>query len=313
MPFAFLAPGALAAIALAAVPVVVHMLRRAKATRLDFPSLRFLAETPSLVRRLAAPNDLVLLAARVAAIALVVLALARPVWVGAHGAVAPEARDTILLLDASASMTRAEIADRVKALARERVARLSGDARVRIATFGADLAWLSEWVEPERALAAIDGYAPTRALARPEAALRNAASALAARGGGTIAIVSDFQRSNGSWSTAGFDPSVAVEPIPVGGDLANAIVTGVAQTRGGDSPAIRVGLVESAPEQRALRLAEVRLAEGATAGGIRLERDGERWRAIAIAPDDLDVDDGFAFSIPESLGIAIADPGDAMP
>jgi aerotolerance regulator-like protein len=74
----FLVPFTLIALALLALPVLIHLLVRRRARRLDFPSLRFLRETPSFRLYPRHIREPLLLALRVFALALLILGLARP-------------------------------------------------------------------------------------------------------------------------------------------------------------------------------------------------------------------------------------------
>ena len=78
---AWLTPGALAAFALLAAPVIVHLLARRNARRLVFPATAFVRATQAAAVRLRRPTDLVLLSVRLGVLALAVLAGAHPVVV----------------------------------------------------------------------------------------------------------------------------------------------------------------------------------------------------------------------------------------
>jgi nitroreductase len=83
MGISFLTPLLLAGAAAVAVPVVLHLMMRRKPVPHDFPALRFLQERAVANRRRLQLNHLLLLLLRMAAVALVALALARPVLRGA--------------------------------------------------------------------------------------------------------------------------------------------------------------------------------------------------------------------------------------
>lgn len=75
---AWLNPAALIALAAAAVPIVIHLLLRRRANRVQFPTVRFIAPSEQAAVRLRRPSDILLLAVRVAIVACAALALARP-------------------------------------------------------------------------------------------------------------------------------------------------------------------------------------------------------------------------------------------
>lgn len=83
MGLTFLTPMLLAGTALVAVPVVLHLVMRRKPVKHDFPALRFLRERAVANRRRLKLNHLLLLLVRMAALALLALALARPTLRGA--------------------------------------------------------------------------------------------------------------------------------------------------------------------------------------------------------------------------------------
>lgn len=83
MGISFLTPLLLGGAALVAVPVVLHLVMRRKPVPHDFPALRFLKERVVANRRRLQLSHLLLLLLRMAALALLALALARPVLRGA--------------------------------------------------------------------------------------------------------------------------------------------------------------------------------------------------------------------------------------
>jgi len=83
MGLSFLTPMLLAGTALVAVPVILHLMMRRKPVKHAFPALRFLRERAVANRRRLRLNHLLLLLLRMAAIALIALALARPTLRGA--------------------------------------------------------------------------------------------------------------------------------------------------------------------------------------------------------------------------------------
>jgi hypothetical protein len=78
---AWTSPAALWALLLAAAPVIVHLLRRHRAARVPFPSLRFVRQAETSAVRLRRPDDPWLLLLRVAAIACAAGAAAGPILV----------------------------------------------------------------------------------------------------------------------------------------------------------------------------------------------------------------------------------------
>jgi Aerotolerance regulator N-terminal len=83
MGISFLAPALLGAAALVAVPILLHMIMRRKPVPHAFPALRFLQQRAVANRRRLRVSHLFLLLLRMAAVALLALAFARPVLRGA--------------------------------------------------------------------------------------------------------------------------------------------------------------------------------------------------------------------------------------
>jgi hypothetical protein len=83
MGLSFLTPMLLGGVALVAVPLMLHLIMRRKPVKREFPALRFLRQKAVANRRKLRLNHLFLLLLRMAALALLALALARPVLRGA--------------------------------------------------------------------------------------------------------------------------------------------------------------------------------------------------------------------------------------
>ena len=83
MGLSFLTPMLLGGAALVAVPLVLHLIMRRKPVKREFPALRFLRQKAVANRRRLRLSHLFLLLLRMAALALLAVALARPVLRGA--------------------------------------------------------------------------------------------------------------------------------------------------------------------------------------------------------------------------------------
>lgn len=101
----FLHPLGLLLAGLAAVPVLLHLLRRQTVQRIAFPALRYLRDAEQRTSRSLRLRDLLLLAARVGLLVLLAVAAARPL-AGRGDADDHAPTDVILLIDNSASMGR---------------------------------------------------------------------------------------------------------------------------------------------------------------------------------------------------------------
>jgi Mg-chelatase subunit ChlD len=102
----FLEPLFLAGLLAAAIPIVVHMINRRKATRQEFPALRLLMESNKKEASSIKLRQWLLLALRVLLIAALALALAKPYFLSEEGVTASERLPTavVLVVDDSASM-----------------------------------------------------------------------------------------------------------------------------------------------------------------------------------------------------------------
>jgi hypothetical protein len=94
---------------IAAVPIVIHLLQRRRATRIAFPSLRFVAASQTAAVRLRRPSDAALMMVRAGVLAMAIAALAGPVLVtDARLAAWNASTARALVVDTSDSMRSAE-------------------------------------------------------------------------------------------------------------------------------------------------------------------------------------------------------------
>ena len=201
----FLTPLYLVGAALIALPIVLHLLRRDVAPPVPFTAVRLLRKSPVDRSRRHRLRDLLLLAARVAALLLLAGSFARPFVAGAPS----NGRTTIVAIDRSFSMAAPARIARARALAREAIDAARGPVGVIAFDDRADLVAAPGTAADARA--ALDRISPGFGATRFAAALDKAAEALADAGGDSrLVIVSDLQRS-------GFDDGGAV--LPEGIDL----------------------------------------------------------------------------------------------
>jgi hypothetical protein len=219
--FSFAAPIFLWGLTALALPLIAHLINRETKRTLDFPSLRFLRQSklPQTGRRM--PRDLLLLLLRLALLALIVLALARPKWTPQidPAAVVPLGqRDQVaIVLDASASMQgwgnweRAQA--RVTEILKERkgaVFAFVGSARGAVVTVP-----LSE--DPAAVTQAMRALQPSLVAGQHRDSIQAAAAQLTGTGRKSLYLVSDFQQTD--WrevAPTGWDPAVQVELADIG-------------------------------------------------------------------------------------------------
>src|SRR5215218_7091533 len=174
-----------------AIPIVLHLLRRDVAPEVPFSAVHLLQPSPierSKRRRL---RDVLLLAARVAALLLLAAAFARPYRAGA-AAPTPLA---IIAVDRSFSLSAPGAFDRARTLARAAVDD-AGSARVAVIAFDERAEVVTTPGSAAGARDAIDRLAVGFGATRYAPAITRAAE-LAAGDPGRVTVITDLQR--GGW------------------------------------------------------------------------------------------------------------------
>jgi hypothetical protein len=235
----FLAPLFFVALAGLAIPVLLHLTQREKKQIIRFPSLMFVRRIPyQSVRRRKIQHWLLLLV-RVAALALIIFAFARPFIRQSSMPLVPGAgaRELVVLLDTSYSMGFGDRWERARAAAHEQVNRLSGTDRGSVVYFssGAEIA--------VRASMDRSPLAAAVAAAKPGSGATRYAPALKVAGGiiaestlprREVVLISDFQR-NGWRGEEGvrLPQGTVLTPVPITGseDQVNVSVTAVSMAR----------------------------------------------------------------------------------
>lgn len=183
---------------LAAVPVIIHIISRARLRRLEFPSLRLIEHLQRERVAISRLKDILLLVLRTLALLALLLALARP-WLRTGG-VAPGPPDLVLVIDDSHSMQHGSTWPRACSLAAALLRTLPGDGRVILITASApDLP--SAALSPAAAARVIDTLRPAGTASRVVTALPRAAT-LADSLNARLAILTDLQRRSvtGDWT-----------------------------------------------------------------------------------------------------------------
>ena len=162
MPAFFQVAFALAGLAAATGPVIIHLLNRRRFRVVDWAAMDFLREALQRNRKMLQLRDLILLALRTAVVLLFGLALARPYWqhqaglLGGRGAV-----HAVMILDNSQSMGFARLdgtlLDEAKRKAEEFIGQLPTGSRISIVPLcGSDAAFsLEPYRSPEDAREAL--------------------------------------------------------------------------------------------------------------------------------------------------------------
>src|SRR5215831_11595581 len=113
----FLSPLFLVGAATAAVPVILHLLKREPEARVQFAAVKLLKKAPVEHTQRRHLRELILLALRIAALVLLALAFARPFF--ASGAAAASTGVVVVALDTSFSMSAPGRFERAKQLAKD--------------------------------------------------------------------------------------------------------------------------------------------------------------------------------------------------
>ena len=253
----FLSPLFLVGAGAAAVPIVLHLLKREPEPRVKFAAVKLLKHAPVEDTEKHRLRELLLLALRVAALVLLALAFARPFL--ASGQAVTRGGVTIVALDISHSMAAPGRFERARQLAKGALTRAPSADRVGVVLFSDDA---SIAVKPsgDRVLAAsaIDQAAPGFGATRYRAALSAAAQALSEAAGstrkGTIVVVTDLQESG--WDDgdrAAIPESTQVEIADVGPMPPNLAVTAVRASDGRDRQIIGATVHNTGPRAREVR------------------------------------------------------------
>lgn len=334
----------LAAAAAVAIPVIVHLLFRSQARRVNLGTLRFLKQVLERNAQRQRIMRWLLLALRMAAVAVLALLFARPYFLEAS--LAKERKLLLILIDSSASMDlkneHGRLIDQALAEAREIISEQGPRTQIEIAFFDHAVRPLSGNVRPSADAAAGDNLQNALVLLRdlpaPAASYRatnygaaiNWARDLAIRVPATrqeLHIFTDLQQSGLDWTE--------VEPLPQQvevqlHDLGRVAVNNLAVTEAralpstlhpGESTAVQVTLLNSSPfpvaaqtvvlnlesGQKRLSFKErVKLEAGST-GGVTFETpalDAGLWSGTAT----IEVDDDLAFDNTRHFAIRCAAP-----
>ncbi len=159
----FVNPALVAGVALASVPIIIHLLNRQRHKPTPWAAMRFVLAAYRQTRRRVQVENWLLLLLRALAVAALALAIARPFTdaAGPLGGLTESRRDVAIVIDGSASMGyRSEVDsvfERTVARARELVEELDGGRgdRAHLVLGGA---WprLLAWGDPRNALVALD-------------------------------------------------------------------------------------------------------------------------------------------------------------
>jgi hypothetical protein len=298
-------------VAALATPILVHLVRRTRARRIEFPALLFLRQVPQRTIRRRTLHNLLLLILRCLAILLVVLAFTRPFFSGRSAAQKTDsASASVILIDASLSMRREQLFAEAQRRAESLIAEARSDDRLALVSFGDRYEIISRFTADKTKLrAAVKSLSAGWEGTDYEQALRGAESLFAdlkISGAKRIVLISDFQAIGWSAANATFKlgNDIQLVTLDVSGNNAasNIAITNVEARslvfaqKYLDNVAVRVSNFSEAPrdrlridfqindqtvEKREISLAardsklveftNFNLAEGANRGAIEIE------------------------------------------
>lgn len=318
----FLTPLFLVALAGAAIPVIIHLIQREKKNVVEFPSLMFLRRIPYQSVRRRRIRNWPLLLLRLAALALIVAAFARPFLrtQALTAAASGGAREVVILLDRSYSLGLGDRWTRAVALARDRVQQMGPADRASIVFFdtGAEVA-LRSASDKGRLTSAIASAKPVAAATKYAPALKLAGSILSesALTNKEVVLISDFQRV--AWLGAEgvrLPDGATVTPMSVADDnAANVAITPAVLQRttfdGQERVTVTAGAINRGPaiqglpitlevDGRAIQSRTVALTEGGSASVTfdPFTPSSKFTRGTVRLPDDrLAADNAFHFVV----------------
>jgi hypothetical protein len=228
----FLSPAFLAALVAIAIPIVLHLLRRHADPVLRFSAVRLLRRAPVEQARRRRLRELLLLALRIGALALLAFSFARPYLI--EQGLAAASHLTIVGIDSSYSMATAPQQQRARAMALEAIDRAPTGGSVAVVRFDEDAqVVLPPTTDRASARSAVQNVRP-RARATRYGAVLGSAADLAGNRSARLVLVTDLQRL-GLDETSGvaLPPNTTLELLDVGRAPGNLGLAALARSESG--------------------------------------------------------------------------------
>jgi hypothetical protein len=251
----FLNPAFLIALVAVSVPLLIHLLSRRRLPEVPFSTLRFLRRSDRRSMRRITMRRLLLLILRMAGIALLVLACARPVVRGGLAALFPAggSRTVCLLLDRSYSMGVEEdlgtLFDRARGRLAHVLENLDEEDEISVVVFdsASEIVYTGERFDPDMILGQVREMEPswsgTNLLGAVAEGLRVCGSSR--REERELYIISDFQRAGVGRHPTGV--ARAGGGVPGEGDVRGGGGVPDSVEAGADAPAVRAFLLPVHP------------------------------------------------------------------
>ena len=205
----FLTPLFFLGVAAIAAPILVHLVRRTRARKVQFPALVFVRQIPQRTIRRRTIHNLLLLIIRCLAILLIVIAFTRPFFTSRSAAkVTSGAGATVVLIDNSLSMRRDNLFAEAQKRAEATVDDARSDDQIALVSFDKRYTVQNRFLnDKNRVRFAIRSLAAGWDGTDYEQALRGAESLLSElkiSGVKKIVMISDFQATGWNQATATF-------------------------------------------------------------------------------------------------------------
>jgi hypothetical protein len=203
----FLNPLFLLGLTAIAAPIIVHLVRRTKAPRVEFPSLMFVRRIPQRTIRRRRLQNWLLFALRTLTFLLLVFAFVRPYFGSGQAGGAAGQRANVILIDTSYSLRYGNRFDQAKQRAGAIVNEMRGEDRAAIVSFGQGYEVQNKFATDTGQLqAAISALKLDSTSTDYAQALRGAAAMFkdTPAADKRIVLISDFQASGRSETEASF-------------------------------------------------------------------------------------------------------------
>lgn len=194
----FLTPLFFIGVAALAAPILVHLVRRTRARKIQFPALVFVRQVPQRTIRRRTLQNVLLLALRCLALLLIVIAFTRPFFSGGSSAKATSAAGaTVILIDNSLSMRRENLFSEAQRRAEAAIDDAANDEQIALLSFDKRYTVINRFTNDKNRLrTAAQSVAAGWDGTDYEQALRGAESLLSeveTNGPKRIVMISDFQ------------------------------------------------------------------------------------------------------------------------
>jgi len=205
----FLTPLFFIGVAALAAPILVHLVRRTRARKVQFPALVFVRQVPQRTIRRRTLQNVLLMLLRCLAILLIVIAFTRPFFTSGSSAKSNSAAGaTVILVDNSLSMRRENFFAEAQRRADAAIAEARNDEQIALVTFDKRYAVANRFTNDKNRLrAAVQTLTAGWDGTDYEQALRGAESLLSegqTNGPKRIVLISDFQASGWRQANATF-------------------------------------------------------------------------------------------------------------